>query len=93
MRQSDNETIPVQRRGRATRRVRLVNNWHRCLRWYSMHFIAAAGALQAAVLAFPEFMREWLPDYATHGVGLVILIGAVAGRLVDQEKRHVDDSH
>jgi hypothetical protein len=67
--------------------MKLVNNWKSAWRWFSVQLVAAAGAVQLSVLAFPETVRGWLPDWLTHALAVALLMAAVLGRLVDQGKR------
>lgn len=62
----------------------MVDDWHSAWKWLSIQIAAIGVALQAAVLAFPS-IKDWLGDTATHGVGLLILIGIVMGRIVAQD--------
>lgn len=64
--------------------MRLVDDWHKCWRWLSIQFIAVAGALQLAVMAFPDVLRTALGDATLHYVSLALLAAAVLGRLIDQ---------
>ena len=66
--------------------MKLVDNWTHAWKWFSVQFVAAATAIQLSVLAFPESMRGWLPDWLTHVLAVVFLMGAALGRLVDQKK-------
>lgn len=65
--------------------MRLVTDWKSAWKWLSVQFVAAAGTVQLAVLAFPETIRQYLPDWLTHLLAVVLLAGAVLGRLVDQK--------
>jgi hypothetical protein len=66
--------------------MKLVANWKSAWKWFSVQFVAAAGAVQLSVLAFPETIRGWLPDWLTHLLAVALLIAAVAGRLIDQKR-------
>jgi hypothetical protein len=66
--------------------MRLVANWKSAWKWFSIQFVAAAGAVQLAVLAFPDTIRAWLPDWLTHLLAIMLLVAAVAGRLIDQKR-------
>ena len=66
--------------------MKLVPNWKSAWKWLSVQFVAAAGAVQLSVLAFPDSMRGWLPDWLTHLLAVGLLLAAVLGRLVDQNK-------
>jgi hypothetical protein len=52
----------------------------------SVQLVAAAGAIQLTVLAFPAEVKSWIPDWATHGLALGLLAAAIFGRLIDQKK-------
>lgn len=67
--------------------MKLVANWKSAWKWFSVQFVAAAGAVQLSVLAFPEIVRAWLPDWLTHLLAMVLLLAAVLGRLVDQKRQ------
>ncbi|HKU64452.1 MAG TPA: hypothetical protein VJQ06_05290 [Rhizomicrobium sp.] len=66
--------------------MKLVDNWRQSWKWFSVQFVAAATAVQLSVLAFPDSMRAWLPDWLMHVLAVVLLAAAVLGRLVDQKK-------
>jgi len=68
------------------RGMKLVANWKSAWKWFSVQFVAAAGAVQLSVLAFPETVRAWLPDWLTHLLAVALLLAAVLGRLVEQKK-------
>jgi len=67
--------------------MKLVANWKSAWKWFSVQFVAAAGAIQLSVLAFPETVRAWLPDWLTHVLAVLLLLAAALGRLVEQKKR------
>jgi len=66
--------------------MKLVANWKSAWKWFSVQFVAAAGAIQLSVLAFPETVRAWLPDWLTHMLAVALLFAAVVGRLVEQKR-------
>lgn len=66
--------------------MKLVANWKSAWKWFSVQFVAAAGAVQLSVLAFPDSIRAWLPDWLTHLLAVALLVAAVAGRLIDQKR-------
>ena len=72
---------------RKGKRMKLVTNWKSAWKWFSVQFVAAAGAVQLSVLAFPDTVRAWLPDWLTHVLAMALLAAAVLGRLVDQKRR------
>lgn len=65
--------------------MRLVPNWRSCWKWLSIQLVLVGGALQGAILAWPE-AKDWIGDKASHYVGLLILAGVGLGRLKDQSK-------
>ena len=67
--------------------MKLVANWKSAWKWFSVQFVAAAGAVQLSVLAFPDTVRAWLPDWLTHVLAVLLLLAAALGRLVEQKKR------
>ena len=66
--------------------MKLVHNWRRSWRWFSMQAMALQGAAGAAWLTVPDDLRAAVPSewLATAAVALTIL--GVGGRLIDQEK-------
>lgn len=65
--------------------MKLVPNWRQAWKWASVQIAIVGGAMQAAILAFPD-LKDWLGDTITHLAGLMMLVGLVAARLVDQSK-------
>ena len=65
--------------------MKLVAEWKSAWKWFSVQFVAAAGAVQLSVLAFPDTIRTWLPDWLTHVLAIALLSAAALGRLVDQK--------
>lgn len=63
----------------------IVPDWRQAWKWFSIQLAVVGGAIQAAVLAFPE-LKDWLGDTITHLAGLVMLWGIVAARLVKQKE-------
>ena len=66
--------------------MKLVENWKSAWKWFSVQLVAIAGSVQLAVLAFPDELKGWLPDWLTHALALGLLCAAVFGRLIDQSK-------
>jgi hypothetical protein len=67
-------------------KMKLIADWHQAWRWLSVQFIAAAAALQLALLGFPDLLRGYIPESWMHGIAIALLAAAVLGRLVDQKK-------
>jgi hypothetical protein len=67
--------------------MKLIDDWRKAWRWFSVQAMVLAGALQAAWLAVPDDLKQgWLTDgYATMATIVLLFLGTV-GRLVDQPK-------
>jgi hypothetical protein len=59
--------------------MKLVPNWRNAWKWFSVQLVALAGTTQLAVLAFPSELKQYLPDWLTHALALVLLTAAVLG--------------
>lgn len=69
--------------------MKLIPDWRKAWRFVSIQIAVIGGAMQAAVIAWPDF-REWLGDTMSHLVGLFMFTGIIAGRVVKQ-RPHKDD--
>lgn len=65
--------------------MKLVENWHQAWKWFSVQIAAVGGAVQGAAWAFPA-VKDWLGDTATHLAGVVMFLGMIVARLIDQKK-------
>lgn len=66
--------------------MRLIGNWRKSWRMFSMQSMVIAGAIQGAYLALPADMQETIPDNWMRGLTFVLLgLGAI-GRLIEQPK-------
>lgn len=66
--------------------MRLIPDWHKAWRWFSVQFITAAAATQVALISFPDSLKAYIPESWMHALAIVLLIAAVLGRLIDQPK-------
>ena len=66
--------------------MKLVENWRHAWKWFSVQLVALAGTIQLSVLAFPDTLKQYLPDWALHASALFLLGAAILGRLIDQKK-------
>lgn len=64
--------------------MKLVSDWKRAHRWFSIHAMVLAGAVQAAWVAIPDDLHTSVPAWVPHVLTGVLLIAGIAGRLVDQ---------
>lgn len=66
-------------------KMRLVADWRRAWRWFSVQAMVGSGALLAAWTVLPDDLKAHLPDEVMRGAALLVLCLGVAGRLVDQK--------
>lgn len=64
--------------------MKLVSDWKACLKWYSVQFALFGAALQGAWAAMPLTTQESLPPYVRDTVTILIFLGILVGRIVDQ---------
>lgn len=61
--------------------MQLIWNWRDAWKWASVQVAAISGALQLALIGFPDTMRNYLPDWVTHWVALFCFAAIVAARV------------
>lgn len=66
--------------------MKLIPNWRRSWRMFSVQAMTLAAAIQGAWPAIPGDMKSSLPPTLVHWVSLALLLAGIAGRLVDQPK-------
>ena len=64
--------------------MKMIPNWRSAWRFVSVQIAVVGAGMQGAILAFPD-MKDWLGDQITHLAGLLMLVGLVAARLVQQQ--------
>lgn len=69
----------------------LKHDWKDSWRWISARFIAANIALQTTFLAFPEVLRQYLPDYVTRDIAIFLLVATYVGTLLRQPTSRDND--
>lgn len=67
--------------------MKLVDDWKRCWRWFSIHCLALAGAIPATWATLPDDLKSHIPAECMGTVTLVVAVCGVVGRLIDQRKR------
>lgn len=65
--------------------MKLVDNAGQAWRWLSVQLSVIGAAVQATVMVFPD-IKNWLSDEWVHGAGVLMFVGILMGRLVDQSK-------
>jgi hypothetical protein len=66
--------------------MRLVSDARHWWRWWSLRILAAAAALQAEIVLYPDALKGWLPDQWMHSIALGLLLIGAGARLVRQER-------
>ena len=66
--------------------MKLVEDWKRAWRWFSVHALVLAGVLPAAWAELPPDLKSSIPPGAMGAITAVIAACGVIGRLVDQDK-------
>lgn len=66
--------------------MRLVKEWRRCWRMFSMQSMAVSTALLAAWGLLPDNLVEALPSGVITTVAIVVLVLGMIGRIIDQPK-------
>lgn len=66
--------------------MKLVEDWKRAWRWFSVHALVLAGVLPAVWAELPPDLKSSIPPGAMGAITAVIAVCGVIGRLVDQDK-------
>lgn len=64
--------------------MKLIPNWRRCWRMFSIQCYAVAGALQGVWLVLDETQKAAIPDKWINIITLVVVVLGFVGRLVKQ---------
>ncbi len=64
--------------------IKLVEDWRKAWKWFSVNVMVAAAAIQGAWLQIPEDMKSHIPEALVSGVTIGLLVLGVAGRIVKQ---------
>jgi len=64
--------------------VKLVDNWNKLHKTFSVQAMALAGAIQAVWPTIPDDMKAALPHNVVHWVSLALLGAGIFGRMIDQ---------
>lgn len=68
--------------------MKLISNWRKCWRMFSMWAYAAAGALQGAWLMLAPEQKASVPEQWVFYITIAIMVLGAVGRLVYQPKTH-----
>lgn len=64
--------------------IKLVEDWRKAWKWFSVNAMVAAAAIQGAWLQIPEDMKAHIPEALVSGATIALLVLGVAGRIVKQ---------
>jgi uncharacterized heparinase superfamily protein len=64
--------------------MKLVHNWRRAWRWFSVQALAVSATAPAAWLAVPDDMRAAVPAEWLAAAGIALGVMGLVGRLMDQ---------
>lgn len=66
--------------------MKLVSDWRRCWRMFSVQAMVLASAIQGAWEAMPVEMQAQLPQGFVHWLTIALLGFGIIGRLIEQPK-------
>lgn len=66
--------------------MKLVDNWKRAWKWYSVHILMIMVALPEVWLQLPEEWRQSLPPHILAYATSVLGVSAILARVISQEK-------
>lgn len=67
-------------------KLKLVENWRHCWRWFSMNCMLVSASIQGTWMALPDDLKAGIPGPMVSGAALGTLFLGMVGRLVDQTK-------
>lgn len=65
--------------------MKLVKDWKECWKWFSVHCMVVATAVQGAWMFIPADLKSNLPTELAVILTLALLVLGLIGRLVDQK--------
>lgn len=73
--------------------MKLVADWKDAWRWFSVQALGVLAALPLVYATLPIEWQEWWRDAGGQGTLIVVLsIGGIAGRLIDQNNNKDEDN-
>jgi hypothetical protein len=64
--------------------LKLIPNWRRMHRTFSVQAMALAAAIQGAWTTVPDELKAALPHNVVHWVSITLLVAGIAARFIDQ---------
>jgi len=65
-------------------KLKLIENWRNAWKWFSVHAMVYAAAIQGAWLQVSDDMKAHIPSYLVSGLTITLLVLGIAGRVVKQ---------
>lgn len=72
--------------------MRLVDNWKSAWKWFSVHCMTLAAAIQGGWASISDDMKQSIPHNLITFLTIGLLIMGVGGRIVKQDKDNVGNS-
>lgn len=72
--------------------IKLIDEWRKAWKWFSVQAMGLAIAIQGAWAAVPDSLQSAVPHSIVTGVTMALLVLGIAGRLVDQAKPGMSDA-
>lgn len=66
--------------------MKLVDDWKQAWRWFSVQALAIIAVLPLVWMSLPADVKNYLPDSLEPWLLVVLAIGGIVGRIVDQNK-------
>ncbi len=67
--------------------MKLVDDWRKAWKWFSVHALVIAGILPTVWLELPSDLKASIPPGMMSTITAIIAACGVIGRLVSQEKK------
>jgi hypothetical protein len=65
-------------------KLKLIENWRNAWKWFSIHAMVCAAAIQGAWLQVSDDMKAHIPSYLISGLTIALLILGIVGRVIKQ---------
>lgn len=72
--------------------MKLVENWCKLHKTFSVQAMGLAAAIQATWPSIPDDLKASLPHNVVHWVSLVLLTAGILGRMIDQGVQRPKDT-
>lgn len=73
-------------------KLKLIENWRNAWKWFSVHAMVYAAAIQGAWLQVSDDMKSHVPSYLISGLTITLLILGIAGRVLKQGVENAEDT-